>query len=185
MNINNNNNQSKKVKFSQEWENESKNNINQILKKNFSTNKKYSTEEEKDEMLLNKKRNFNNNNINPNTLKNQNQTISENNYLEQSDFKNPEKLYYYSCNKYSSSTIKKIDEYIIKQTPEKPQNSELDDSRFRGSDYKFSSGKKVITSIENPTGIKAFDNSFGVIENYYLEKRSVIDLANRSESKFF
>lgn len=178
-----NNKEAKKVKFFNEaLENESLNNIkslkrNQIINKNIS-------EDDKDEVLLNKKRNFTNSNTNlNNNLTNQNQKSSEN-LLEYSDFKNPERIYSYSSNKYTSSSIKKIDDYIIKQTPEKPQNDELDESRYMSSNYKFSSGKKIITNIENPSGIKAFDNIYGVIENYYLEKRGIADLRYKPESNY-
>jgi len=187
------NNDSKKVKFSAEAQDEMLSNkfqkqdkikslINIPNKDNININNINNiNEDNNDEILLNRKRSANA--INKRALHNQ---IHSDNYLNFSDFKNPERIYSYSNNKYSSSSIKKIDDFIIKQTPEKPDNYELDESRYRNSNYKFSSGKKIITTIENPSGVKDFDNSFGVIENYYLEKRCIKDLATRQlESKFY
>ena len=166
------NNDVKKVKFTKEaLENESQSTI-QTLKRNLNNNKNIN-EEEKDEILLKKKRNFNNN------------PRSNENILDFSDFKNPERIYSYSSNKYSSSSIKKIEDYIIKETPKKPQNYELEESRYKSSNYKFSSGEKIITTIENPSGIKAFDNSVCEIENYYLEKKLITEIGIWPDCNFF
>ncbi len=182
---------SKKVKFTLEEKDTNLNNfqkgninnyntnISDNNKKNFSNNIIKINEEENDEILINRKRNlfgFNKKAFN-------NKNTSEN-YLDYTEFKNSEKIYSYSNNKSYGSSIKKIDYFIIKQTPEKEDNYAQDESRFKYSNYKFSSKKKIITAIENTSGIKAFDNINGVIENYYLEKRSNKDYGNRqTESK--
>jgi len=164
-------NDQKKVNFFSNKQEESnkinpiKYNEEQILQNNLN----FTNEDQNEEILLNRKRNFNNfnkyNNLNQ-------EKIQGVNYLEFSEFKNPDKLYSLSSNKYSNSSIKNIGYSIIKEIPDKNGNIEFSENRTRHSNYKFSSGKKIITTIENTIGVKDLDKKVGIIENYYLEKTS-------------
>ncbi len=192
MNSNNNIIEHKQVKFSKEsFENENQNKSRIFKSKLITANLKKSLREEEpnDEILLNKKRNFSKNIICSKHFANQNQTSSGDNYvnyLDYSEFKKSEKIYSCSNNKSSRSTIKKINDYVIKETqsPENTQKDELDQGRLRGSNYKFTSEKKFITNTENHTGIKAFANNYDVIENNQLDKLFIPDITVRPESKY-
>jgi len=81
-----------------------------------------------------------------------------------------------------------IQKNLINQTETptgKKGNIEFSENRQTKSHYKFSSGRKTITTIENARGANDLNNMVGIIENYYLEKTSEKVLEDyRSQSIF-